>query len=120
MISFTVKQSGHVRRFLLVAADVRHEVGFLEAVQDNVAADGQEHNFGTRAHRLGRRSHFGQCMIRFLCDGALGAASNNVVKEYSRPTATSFAMRHEPLGDSRLSPQAHVMVIPSNHEVEVV
>ena len=62
-------------------------------------------------------------MIRLLYAGALGAASNNVVKErqrYSRQTATSFAMRHEPLGDSRLSPQAHVMVIQSNHEVEVV
>ena len=31
-----------VRRFQLVAADVRHEVEFLEAVQDNVAADEQE------------------------------------------------------------------------------
>ena len=39
---------------------------------------------------------------------------------YSRPTATSFATRHEPLGDSRLSLSAHVMVIQSSHEVEVV
>ena len=38
-----MKQSWHVRRFLLVAADVRHEVEFLDAVQDNVAADEQEH-----------------------------------------------------------------------------
>ena len=41
-ISFHVKQFGHVRNFLLVVADVRHEVEFLEAVQDNVAADEQE------------------------------------------------------------------------------
>ena len=40
-----MKQSGHVRDFLFVAADVRHEVEFLEAVQDNVAADEQEHIF---------------------------------------------------------------------------
>ena len=37
-----MKQFGRVRRFQLVAADVRHEVEFLEAVQDNVAADEQE------------------------------------------------------------------------------
>ena len=40
-----MKQSGHERSFLLVAADVRHEVDFLEVVQDNVAADEQEHIF---------------------------------------------------------------------------
>ena len=40
-----MKQSGHVLSFLLVAADVRHEVDFLEVVQDNVAADEQEHIF---------------------------------------------------------------------------
>ena len=38
-----MEQSGHVRRFLLVAADVRHEVEFLEAFQDNAAADEQAH-----------------------------------------------------------------------------
>ena len=40
-----VKQFGQERHFLLVTADVRHEVGFLEAVQDNVTADEQEHLF---------------------------------------------------------------------------
>ena len=37
-ITVAVTQPWHVRRFLLVAADVRDEVEFLEAVQDNVAA----------------------------------------------------------------------------------
>ena len=40
-----MKHFGQVRRFVLVTPDVRHEVGFLEAVQDNVAADEQEHLF---------------------------------------------------------------------------
>ena len=44
-VEVIVEESGHVRRFLLVAADVRHVVEFLEAVQDNVAADEQEHIF---------------------------------------------------------------------------
>ena len=60
-ISFRVEQSWHVRGFLLVAADVRHVVEFLEAVQDNVAADEQEHIFSTRELRLRPSSHFWQC-----------------------------------------------------------
>ena len=36
------------------------------------------------------------------------------------PGQPPLRSRHEPLGDSRLSLSAHVMVIQSNHEVEVV
>ena len=104
-ISLTVKQSGHVRHFLLVAADVRHKVGFLEAVQDNVAADEQEHIFELVYFDSVHAVIFWQCTIRLLCDSALGVASNNVKKELESctPDQPPLLSRHEPLGDSRLS-----------------
>ena len=71
-----------MRNFLLVVADVRHEVEFLETVQDNVAADEQEYIFELVCFDSVHAIIFWQCTMRLLYDGALGgAASNNVVKE---------------------------------------
>ena len=70
-VSCVVKRFGHVRFFLLS----------LEAVQDNVAADEQDHVFELVYFDSVQAVIFWQCTIRLLHDGALGAASNNVVKE---------------------------------------
>ena len=90
-----------------MAADVRHEVEFLEAVQDNVAADEQELFFELVYVDSVQAVIFWQCTIRLLHDGALGAASNNVVKERDSCTLRPnrhFASRRDtrPLVDSKV------------------
>ena len=99
-----LKQSWHVRRFLLVAADVRHEVGFLEAVQDNVAADEQEPLFGLVCIDSVHAVIFGSVRSGFFYDGALGAARNNVKKERDSctPGQPPLRSRYEPLGDLKV------------------
>ena len=117
-----MKQSWHVRHFLLVAADVRHEVGFLEAVQDNVAADEQEqilelvHTDSVHAVIFGSvRSGFFET-VQLVPVATTCSRSGTVVLHTNR----HFVRDTNLSATQRLSVSARVIVIQSNHEVEVV
>ena len=117
-----MKQSWHVRRFLLVAADVRHEVDLLEAVQDNVAADELEHIFELvyfdSVHAViydSVRSGFFMT-VHSVPPATTWSRSGTAVLQANR----HFVRDTNLSATQRLSVSAHVMVIQSNHEVEVV
>ena len=79
-----------MRNFLLVVADVQHEVVFLETVQDNVAADEQEHIFELVYFDS---VIFGSVRSGFFMTVHSVAASNNVVKERDSCTPGQPSLR---------------------------
>ena len=119
-----MKQSWHVRHFLVVAADVRHEVEFLEVVQDKVAADEQEHIFELVYFDSVHAVIFGSVRSGFFMTVHLVPPATT----WSRSgTAVLQANRHFVRDATRTSRRlkvvslsTHVMVIQSKHEVEVV